>query len=206
MTLVNLTVLQVGAMNIKVNKYFLGLIFSICAGTSVSAAELVQFPEQVDSFKLMETHEYDDPGLGYTVRFYDGERRNKVDVYIYPVQSELYQYSHSDLVAIYMQSARQDIHAAKDQGMYINVDDLDLLQYEADGNIILKSTHKILSGNNEELYSVVYLTEYLHNIVKVRVSVPADITNYMTEQFQETVFKLILLSLDGLERQEQQAN
>ena len=168
------------------------------ASSAPPEAQWIEFPLSIGVLHQDGTQKYEDPSLGYTVRYYDESKANLVDVYVYPVAEEVASRGHQERVATYLYASQRDIHAAVSAGYYLRNEELGIDAFLLEGKQVLRSRHQLQTASGE-LYSLIYVTEVDGTVVKIRASVRGTVNAVVHGAFENEAFGLLEVAVKALD-------
>lgn len=181
------------------------LFTNACAAVSFTPEKTVsteapmllhKMPQTVGSFDL-QGFKYFNDGSGYSIR-YSNERKQRIaDLYIYDVAEENASLDHNQLVVGSTRATMDAIGAAAEQGHYANFNVLDAATHVQGLRTVARVQATYLRENLAS-YTLVYQTEYQGTLLKIRVTMPDNDSNRVSEEwdnFTNTVFQSVITEL-----------
>jgi len=178
---------------------------SACATREPAAADpippalVASLPGEVGSFDYEGFRRFDDGSDGYSLRYGNARKRRVADVYVYPVAPENAALDHEKLVMGSTRATMQAIGEAVRQGVYTDFNVLNAAT-RARGVRTVARVQATYLRENLASYTLLYQTEHDGTLMKIRVSMPDNVSNRSSgewDRFAERMFELIADELDG---------
>lgn len=158
---------------------------------------LDRLPTQIDEFEYQSYHDYEEPALGYSLRYFI-KGLGYADIYIYPVPEEGRRYSHQNIVIGMAHAAIRDIQYYGETGVYSNVKLLSS-QASAHEKKITSKAELVVTKDNLEYYTLIYLTERSNKLIKARVTVNNNEENRLTKKWDDFINRIFALIIENIE-------
>lgn len=133
------------------------------------------FPQTLGGLTFYKTHSYDEPGLGYSLR-YEGKDLTKADIYVYDKQvADIPKGHNSKLVTEEAQSVKKVLELMQERGDYKNLTQTDQGVRPATGPfqfrwVKFEFVHVKDATDGVKLISETFITGFAGRFVKARLS------------------------------------
>lgn len=162
-------------------------------------ALIESLPKTVQSFDLQGFKHFEDGSGGYSLRYANDRKRRIADVYIYPVAEENSNLEHNQLVLGSTRATLEAIGAAAQQGHYDNFNVINA-GTQARGLRTVARVQATYLRQNLASFTLVYQTEYEGTLLKIRVSMPDNESNRISNEwdlFAEKMFETVIEELEA---------
>lgn len=141
--------------------------FVMAGAAFVDIPNGLAFPQDLNGLQFQYVHEYDDPGLGYSLR-YQGDSTHKIDIYIYNLDMDVPNGTTSEMVKKESRSVSRIVSIMQERGEYEDVKSLTKTTTPLSGKIrFIKESYQYTEKGKEKL-SESYITGYKGNFFKIR--------------------------------------
>lgn len=153
---------------------WLGVIFGLLAvRVALAGAAFVDipnglaFPQDLNGLQFQYVHQYDDPGLGYSLR-YRGDSTHKIDIYIYNLDMDVPDGVTNEPVKKESRSVSRIVSIMEERGEYEDVKSLTKTTTPLSGKIrFIKESYQYTEKEQDKL-SESYITGHKGNFFKIR--------------------------------------
>lgn len=141
--------------------------FAIAGAAFVDIPNGLAFPQDLNGLQFKYVHQYDEPGLGYSLR-YMGDATHKIDIYIYNLDMDVPDGITNEPVKKESRSVSRIVSIMEERGEYDDVRSLTKTSTPLSGKIrFIKESYQYTEKGQEKL-SESYITGHKGNFYKIR--------------------------------------